>query len=108
MEKRKRIYLIYLKLIAKILLRQLSEKSDKSVSRSISLSRFFRVFELFFAETQQATQVGIKIDDIFFAKLIKLKQVIDLTLNYLSQLIIHLHSAFAVLQPFFLYLTIGS
>ena len=32
MEKRKRIYLIYLKLIAKILLRQLSEKSDKSVS----------------------------------------------------------------------------
>ena len=32
MKKRKRIYLIYLKKIAKTLLRQLSEKSDKSVS----------------------------------------------------------------------------
>ena len=73
-----------------------------------SLSRFFRIFDLFFAEAQQATQVGIKIDDIFFAKLIKLKQVIELTLNYLSQLIIYLHSAFTVLPPFFLYLTIGS
>ena len=73
-----------------------------------SLSRFFRIFELFFAEAQQATQVGIKIDDIFFAKLIKLKQVVELTLNYLSQLIINLHSAFTVLPPFFLYLTIGS
>ena len=32
LKKKKRIYLIYLKQIAKILLRQLSEKSDKSVS----------------------------------------------------------------------------
>ena len=32
MEKRKRIYLVYLKFIAKKLLCQLSEKSDKSVS----------------------------------------------------------------------------
>jgi hypothetical protein len=30
--KKKRIYLIYLKYIAKILLRQLSDESDKSVS----------------------------------------------------------------------------
>ena len=28
-----------------------------------SLSRFFRIFELFFAEAQQATQVGMKIYD---------------------------------------------
>ena len=34
--KKKRIYLIYLKYIAKILLRQLSDISDKSVSLIIS------------------------------------------------------------------------
>ena len=71
MEKRKRIYLVYLKLIAKILLRQLSEKSDKSVSLIIfniltplSSQRCFFLLTAF-AKASQALSGKCK---IFFAK----------------------------------------